>query len=238
MSEWKARRFWTSAEVVPTGDGYGVALDGRPVRTPAKAELRLPSRGLAEAVAAEWEAQEDVIDPTVMHVTRAANAALDKVAPQRAEVVAMLAEYGDTDLVCYRADAPEGLVERQTTAWDPLLDWAEERFGARLISVQGVMHAAQPPAALDRLAAPLQEMSVFELTAMHDLVSLSGSLVIGLAAAEGAWPAGTLWEHSRIDERWQQEFWGVDSEAEAMAEERRRAFLRARRFLEMLGAGH
>lgn len=233
-SEWKARRFWKAAEVQPVEGGFGVTLDGRPVRTPQKAPLTLPTRRAAEAVAAEWDAQEGVINPLSMPVTRAANAAVDKVAPQRDEVVAMLAAYGETDLICYRAAGPEALVERQAEAWDALIDWAEARFGARLIPVEGLIPAPQSARALDRLAAPLREMTEFQLTGMHDLVSLSGSLVIGLAAVEEAFAAETLWRHSRIDETWQEEQWGIDAEAAEMAETRRKSFLAALDFYRLV----
>jgi chaperone required for assembly of F1-ATPase len=164
-----------------------------------------------------------------MPVTRAANAALDKVAPQREAVVAELAAFGASDLLCYRAGAPEGLVARQDAAWDPLLDWAEGAHGARLRVTTGVMPVAQDPGALDRLAAPLRSADAFALTALSDLVALSGSLVIGLAAVSPDWEAEDLWERSRIDEAWQEEVWGRDDEAAEVAALKRRDFLAAGR---------
>ena len=140
MTEWKARRFWKSVTVEPLDEGFGIRLDDRPVRTPGKLALRVPTRALAQEIAEEWELQDGVIDPLSMPFTRAANSAVEKVAPQRAEVAAMLAGYGDSDLLCYRAAAPDELVARQAAAWDPLLDWAKTRHGARLIPVQGVMY--------------------------------------------------------------------------------------------------
>ena len=234
MTEWKARRFWKDAAVVPGEDGFGVHLDARPLRTPGKAVLSLPTQRAAEAVAAEWQAQGDVIDPRSMPVTRAANAAIDKVIVQQAEVTAMLAAYGETDLLCYRAASPEALAARQALAWDPLLDWAEQRFGARLIVARGVMHVAQPEEALDRLAKPLSDMSAFELTGLHDLVALSGSLVIALAVVEDHLPVQDLWHRSRIDEAWQEEHWGFDAEAAELAESRRIAFERALTFFRLV----
>lgn len=230
MSEWKTRRFWTSATVSDLGEGFGVELDGRPVRTPGKLPLLLPTRALAEALAAEWDAQEGLIDPRAMPLTRAANSAIERVATQRAAVIEALAEYGDTDLVCYRAETPDALVLRQSRAWDPLLHWAQATYGARLIAVAGVVHRAQPPAALQRLKAPLHGMSDFQLTGFHDLVGLSGSLVIALAAAEGAFEAEDLWTRSRIDENWQRDQWGPDEDADNIAEGKRRGFLSALRF--------
>lgn len=230
MSEWKAKRFWKQAGVVESGKGFGVELDGRPVHTPGKHPLVLPTRAMAEALAAEWDAQQGYIDPRAMPLTRAANSAIERVAPQRAAVIAALAEYGDTDVTCYRAETPEGLVQRQSRAWDPLLDWAHAAYGARLITVAGVVHRPQPPATLRRLTAPLQDMSDFQLTGFHDLVGLSGSLVIALAASEGAFEPEDLWARSRIDEDWQREKWGSDEEADRVAGDKCRGFLSALRF--------
>lgn len=230
MSEWKAKRFWKEAAVVEDEGGYGIRLDGRPVRTPAKAAMIVPTRPLAEAVAAEWDAQEDLIQPGTMPVTRSANAAIDKVRHQYAEVADMLAGYADTDLLCYRADSPDSLVRRQAEAWDPLLDWAEARYGARLVPVAGVMHRPQEAGALAQFSAQVHAMDNFILTAFHDLVGLSGSLVIGLAALEEARPAEDLWELSRLDERWQEDQWGIDEEARAVEAVKRAEFLHAKRF--------
>ena len=151
MSAWKAKRFWKTAEIRPEAGGYGVYLDTRPVKTPAKAPLVLPSEGFAEAVRAEWEAVDEQIDPTRMPFTRTANAAIDKVSVQQAEVADMIADYGGTDLLCYRAEAPEALRQRQNAGWDPLLDWADETFGARLAVTSGVMHLSQDAAAMQAL---------------------------------------------------------------------------------------
>lgn len=229
MREWAPRRFWREVEVVPEGEGHAIRLDGRPLRTPAKAALRVPARALAEAVAAEWRAVGEEVDPLAMPATRAANAAIDKVAPQRGAVVAELAGFGASDLLCYRAEAPEGLVARQAEAWDPLLGWAEAAHGARLRVATGVMPVAQDAGALDRLAAPLARADAFALTALSDLVSLSGSLVIGLAAVSGDWEPDDLWARSRVDEAWQEEVWGRDEEAAEAAARRRRDFLGAAR---------
>jgi len=236
MSEWKARRFWKTASVAESGEGFGVLLDGRPVRTPAKAPLTLPTRAMAEAVATEWDAQEDEVRTDTMPVTRAANAAIDKVTVQHAEVAAMVAAYGDSDLLCYRAEAPQELRTRQAAAWDPLLDWAADTFGARLVPVTGVMHMPQNPDALRRLSRPVHGMGPFELTAVHDLVGLSGSLVLGLAAIRGVEDIGTLWRLSRIDETWQEERWGVDGEARARAERKEMDFRAARFFHDLAQA--
>ncbi|MEL7115402.1 MAG: ATP12 family protein [Pseudomonadota bacterium] len=224
---WVPKRFWTAATAEAVAGGFSVRLDGRSVKTPAKSDFILPTLAMAEAAAAEWQAQDEVIDPATMPVTRSANAAIDKVAVQFDEVAKMLADYGDADLTCYRAAGPSGLVARQSAAWDPLLNWAADTYGARLLPVEGVMYAAQDPEALANLAQPLAAMTPFELTAMHDLVSLSGSLVIGLAAAAHLQPIDALWKTSRIDEDWQIEQWGEDEEASAHAQLKHKAFVHA-----------
>ncbi len=233
MSGWTARKFWTDVAVTAEEGGHAIRLDGRPVRSPAKAHLVLPTRALAEAIAEEWRAQGEVIRPEAMPMTRTANSALDKVAPRMAEVVDHLTDYGATDLLCYRADAPETLAQRQAEAWDPWLDWAAERFGGRLDVTEGVIPVPQPPAALAALRAPLLVMSPFELAAVHDLVTLPGSLVLGLAVADGAGDAVHLWDLSRLDETFQAELWGWDEEADRVAALKRQAFLDAARFRDL-----
>ena len=148
MSGWAMKRFWSEARIEEAEGGWQVQLDARPIKTPAKAPLVVPTAAFAQAIAAEWDAQDDVIDPNTMPVTRSANAAIDKVRIQHAEVADMLAAYVDSDLLCYRADTPEGLVARQSAQWDPMLDWAEEALDARLEVRVGVMHAPQDPGAL------------------------------------------------------------------------------------------
>lgn len=236
MSEWKAKRFWKESRIVAAQAGFAVELDGRPIKTPTKQPLILPTEAMAQAVAAEWDAQEGEIKPQTMPATRTANAAIDKVVPQQAEVADMLAAYGDADLLCYRAESPEALAERQRSQWDPLLDWAAEALGARLAPRAGVMHAPQDPSALAVLRERTHALGPFELAAFHDLVSLSGSLVIGFAAAEGHREAEELWQISRLDELWQAEQWGADEEAEAQAAIKRAAFLHADRMFTLCHA--
>ena len=233
MSTWVAKRFWKEASVVETDGGWTVQLDGRGVRTPAKAPLVVPTRAMAQAIAAEWDAQEDKVDPTTMPVTRSANAAIDKVSHQFDEVAEMLAAYGDSDLLCYRATSPQGLIDRQAARWDPLLDWAADHLGARLTPVSGVIHAPQDARALANLAKRVSTFTPFELTAFHDLVSISGSLVLGFAATEGHMDAPALWDLSRLDEAWQEEQWGEDDEATAQAALKKQAFEHAMTFFAM-----
>ncbi len=232
MSEWKQKRFWGEARAVEVQGGWTVHLDGRAVKTPAKAGLVVPTPSLAKAIAAEWDAQEDVVDPTAMPFTRSANAAIDKVAVQHAEVADMLAAYGDADLLCYRADGPDELVERQAAIWDPYLEWAKEVLGARLKPRVGLMHESQDEAALARLSELTHQHSAFELAAFHDLVSLSGSLVLGFAAAKDMDSAPNIWAASRLDEHWQIEQWGEDEEAQELEKLKKTAFFHAKAFFD------
>lgn len=233
MSDWKPKRFWTESVVVATDGGHTVELDGRRVKTPAKAALILPTHAMAQAVAAEWDAQETEVDPTTMPFTRSANAAIDKVQIQHAEVADMLADYGDSDLLCYRAAYPEALQQRQAAQWDPALDWAAEVLNARLVPVAGVLHQPQPAEALQTLREQVHGLDAFQLAAFHDLVSLSGSLILGFAAARGWRSAYEIWEISRLDENWQVEQWGHDDEAHTVAETKKAAFLHAKRFFDL-----
>ncbi|MEP2715552.1 ATP12 family protein [Pseudophaeobacter sp.] len=233
MSDWKQKRFWKEATAVESGGGFTVQLDGRGVKTPAKAPLTLPSRAMAEAIAAEWDAQVEGVNPESMPFTRSANAAIDKVANQHAEVADMLADYGDSDLLCYRADTPQELVARQAAQWDPALDWAEQTFGARLEPRQGLQHRSQESAALAVLRQAVHALNNFQLAAFHDLVSMSGSLVLGFATAQNWRTADDIWQISRLDETWQEEQWGVDDEAKATAELKREAFFHAKNFYDI-----
>lgn len=235
MSVWAPKRFWKEAKVAEVEGGVTVVLDGRPVRTPAKAPLVLPSRALAEVVAAEWDAQQDEIRPETMPLTRMANSAIDKVMVQREEVADLLAAYGETDLLCYRAEGPDALTQRQQQAWDPLLDWADEALGARLTPVTGVIPAPQDPAALAALSERVHGFDAFQLAAFHDLVSLSGSLILAFFATEAIEDAETIWALSRIDEAWQAEQWGEDEEAAEHTALKKQAFLDAMLFFSLLG---
>lgn len=233
MSEWKAKRFWKTAKVAETEQGFTVHLDGRPVKTPAKAPLVVPTRAMADAIAQEWDSQDGDIAPYTMPVTRAANAAIDKVTHQHAEVAQMIAGYGDTDLICYRADSPAELVARQAEAWDPLLDWAADALDARLKPVTGIMYSPQDPKALAALAQRVHQMDAYSLTAFHDLVGMSGSLIIGFAALHDLHDIQALWRLSRIDEIWQAELWGVDEEAQEQAAKKESEFLAAKIFYDL-----
>lgn len=238
MSEWAApRRFWTRAEAVAAPGGWTVRLDARAVMTPTKNPLVTPHRAVAEACAAEWAAQGERIDPGAMPVTRALNSAIDRVAPQFAIVAASVAAYGESDLLCYRAPGPEALAARQAAAWDPWLAWARARWGAALICAAGVIPVAQPAGSVAALAQVVAARDPLSLTALHDLVALSGSLVLGLAVDEGALDAGEAWALSRVDEVWQAEQWGEDAEAAQAAALKAQAFAEAARLAALLRAG-
>ncbi|MDJ1006754.1 MAG: ATP12 family protein [Paracoccaceae bacterium] len=230
MTGWAPRRFWSAVRVGQEAAGWAVLLDERPIKTPGRASLLSPTEALAAAVAAEWEAQTEEIRPETMPFTRALNSAIDKVAPDPGPVADMLAGYAETDLLCYRATHPEELIERQDAAWDPYLDWAAEAYGARLEPVFGVMPAAQDAAALDLLRRAVHRLDPHALTALHEVVTLTGSLVLGLAGLEGRVEPGDLWRDARIDELWQAEQWGADAEAEAAAAAREAAVKQALRF--------
>ncbi len=233
MSGWTAKRFWKEVRVTGAEGGFGVHLDARPVKTPGKAPLILPTRAMAGAVADEWRAVEKLVDPRRMPVTRAANSAIDKVAVQFGEVADLVAAYGGSDLLCYRADSDERLARAQGAVWDPLLDWAARRHGARLVVTRGVVPVVQPEAALQALADRVTSCTPFQLTALHDLVSLTGSLVLGLAATTGEFEVEALWTLSRFDEDWQAEQWGRDEDASVIAEYKRNDFLSACHFWQL-----
>jgi len=227
MSEWAPKRFWTDVTVGEATEGFAVQLDGKRVKTPAKRALVLPTRHVAEQVAAEWLAVEDRITPETMPWTRSANAALDKVAAQRDEVTAHLIGYAASDLLCYRAADPASLVELQNRTWDPILAWCQSRYDVQLVTTSGVMPVTQPEGGLERLKRVMEPMNMFHVTAFHDLVTLSGSYVLALVAIEQAWPINEVWDASRLDEDWQAEQWGVDAEASEAADIKRAAFLHA-----------
>lgn len=233
MSEWKSKRFWTAASAVPIEGGYGVQLDGRDVRTPAKNILVLPCLPIAQAIAEEWQAQKTHVDPGTMPLTRLANSAQEKVARQHQAVADFLVEYGGSDLLCYRAHEPEGLVARQAETWDPILDWAEATHGIPLARQSGVMPAAQPDASLARMTKLTRALDPFALTAFHELVTLSGSWVLGFAALEGAQPHESLWAAAVLDDVWQEETWGADDEAVAARARKRAEFDTGLKFFHM-----
>jgi chaperone required for assembly of F1-ATPase len=224
------KRFYRTVTVA---DG-AILLDGRPVRTPARAPLTLPYPALAGAVAEEWRAQDETIDPRSMPLTGLANAAIDRVTPDPAKFIAPLAAYAETDLLCYRADAPDDLIAAQAAAWDPLLDWARTRYDVHFEITAGILHVPQPPATVARLSDALAARAPFALTPMSPLVTISGSLVASLALAEGVIGADEAFSVTHLDELWQAEKWGEDYLALETREARRGDFLAAAHFLKLL----
>jgi chaperone required for assembly of F1-ATPase len=204
------------------------------VKTPAKNPLLAPSEALAQAIVAEWKAQGEKIDPRTMPITGLANAAIDRVAPDQAAFASALAAYGETDLLCYRAEGPSSLIARQREQWDPLLAWARRRFDVDFEIVEGIIHRAQPARTLEQLAKASAARDAFQLAALSPVVTISGSLVIALALAEGAIDLDTAWAASSLDEIWQAEQWGEDAEAAERMENRRRDFAAAYLFLQLL----
>ncbi|MGI9390011.1 MAG: ATP12 family chaperone protein [Boseongicola sp.] len=231
MNDWVQKRFWQNADIVADGDQFAVVLDGRPIRTPSKRQLVLPTELMARKIAAEWDEQFEKIDPTTMPWTRSANSALDKVPVQRDEVEAHLKAYAETDLLSYRAIDPAELVDRQATGWDPLITWIEAEFDVRIALARGVMPVKQDLAHISRLARLMTPMTHFELTGFHDLVTLSGSYYLALAVAKNEVDSEQAWALSRIDEDWQIERWGVDEEAAKEATLKKVAFFHASDFL-------
>ena len=203
------RRFYREAGVEEEEDGFRVVLDGRPVRTPARRFLAAPSRALADALAAEWNAQGESIDPATMSLTRLANSIIDGVANAPAPVAAEIEKYLGSDLLFYRADGPQGLLERQARHWDPLIAWARESLGACFILAQGLVHAAQPQAAVAaaREAIPGDP---WRLGAAHVITTLTGSALIALALLRGRLTADEAWDAAHVDEDWNMEQWGRD----------------------------
>ena len=228
------KRFWKAATVTREGEGWSIALDGKPVRTPGRELLTVPSEALAAAIADEWNGVGESVEPQAMPLTGLANAAIDRVAPDPEQFARSLARYGESDLACYRAEAPPGLAARQEQAWDSLLAWARRRFDVDFRTTCGIVHVEQPEATVRRLAHSVAAYDPFRLAALSPMVTLGGSLVTALAVAEGAIGAGDAWDAVTIDDRWQLEQWGADAEAEAALEARRRDFLAAARFLELL----
>lgn len=228
------KRFWREARVEEAPGGYAVRLDARPLSTPAKAPLVVPTRPLAEAVAAEWDRQQGEVRPADLPLTRSANSAIDRVAPQWPEVVAAIAAYGETDLLCYRAPHPDGLAKLQADLWDPLLDWADQALDAQLRTGTGVMHVMQPARATGALGRAVAAHDAWALTALHELVTLSGSLVLGLAVSHRRLAGREAWRLSRVDEDWQIAEWGEDAEAAAAAARSEAEFHAAERLLHLL----
>jgi chaperone required for assembly of F1-ATPase len=228
------KRFWKEVTVQFAAGGFGIALDGRPVKTPARAELVVKSEPLADAIANEWRTCGEEVDPRAMPLTGLANAAIDRISPDPQAFAKGLIDYTAGDLLCYRAEGPPALVERQNLLWNPLLEWAQRRFDVDFVRTDGIMHVDQPAATVDRLSHEVLVQGPFRLAGLSPMVTIGGSLVSALAVLDDAVSPTSAWEAVSVDDRWQIEQWGADSEAVASLDYRERDFLVAARFLSLL----
>lgn len=235
MLKTGAKRFYKDVEVRADAGGFAVLLDGRAMKTPAGATMVAPTQALADAIAAEWRGQGDTLKPEAMVLTKALNTALDRIAANRAAIVEDLVKYAGTDLLCYRAESPADLVRRQREAWDRWLDWAGERFGARLTVATGVGHVAQNAEALARLSAAIDAHDSHRLIVLHTGVTITGSAVLGLAFAAGEVSADDALAVAEVDAAYQAELWGRDVEAEKARAHRLADLKAAEAYLKLLG---
>ena len=230
-----AKRFYKTVDVIAVEEGKGakVTLDGREIKTPAKAPLILPTKSLAEAIAEEWDRQKEVINPHSMGIMQLASTAIDRVEPQKEAVVGEVARYSESDLLCYWADHPAALVERQAAAWQPILDWAAQTYDAKLKVTSGIVHVSQPKETLDTLRAVFARYDPFELTAVHTATAAMGSVLLALALEAGRLDADAAYAASTLDEKFQEEQWGEDAEATARAQLLQEDIRSVGRFLEL-----
>ncbi|TZG26319.1 ATP12 family chaperone protein [Sphingomonas montanisoli] len=228
------KRFYADVTTAPADGGHAILLDGRSVKTPKRAALIAPTPMLANAIAAEWEAQAETLDPRTMPLTGIANAAIDQVLANPAPFAAIVAVYGETELLCYRADSPAELVARQAATWDPLLGWARERYDIGFTLVTGIMHQPQPAETVARLAQAVSALDPFRLAALQPIVTIGGSLVVALALLEDHIDPVEAFDTTHLDELWQVEQWGEDVLAAQARDARRHDFAAAARFLTLL----
>jgi chaperone required for assembly of F1-ATPase len=224
------KRFWKEVTVADRA----ILLDGKPVRTPGRLPLTLPTNALAQAVADEWRAVGTDIKPHEMPLTGLSNAAIERIAPDTEAYAAGLAVYGETDLLCYRADEPPPLVERQAAVWDPLLEWARKRYDIAFTVTAGVIHRPQPEETVARLATAVAARDAFELAALSPIVTIGGSLVVALMVAEGAVEPDAAFDACHLDELWQAELWGEEWMAADMRAAHRADFVVGARLLTLL----
>jgi chaperone required for assembly of F1-ATPase len=227
------KRFYATTGVIEENGGFTVALDGKPVRTPAKRPLAAPVRALAEAMAAEWDAQRDEIDPMTMPLTRLAHSVIDGVADNAPAVADDIAKYFGSDLLFYRAGFPDALVARQGEHWDPVLRWAADDHGAHFILTEGVMHVRQPDAAVAAMRA-LLPADAWRLAALHVITTITGSALLAAALKESARTPEQVWAAAHVDEDWNAEKWGADEEVVARRAVRQRDFEAAVQVLKAL----
>jgi len=231
------KRFYKAVSIAPVEDGFAVRLDGKPVRTPGKALLALPTEKAASLVAEEFAAQGETINPVTMPVLRLVNTAIDGVASDPQAVLEDILRFASSDLLCYRADAPQGLVDRQNQHWDPLIDWARGTLGARFNLAEGIIHVEQPRESIAVLGIHLaQRAEPLRLAAIHVMTSLTGSALLALAVDYGALDGEAAWAAGHVDEDWQVEHWGQDAEAVSRRAARKRDMMAAVSLLDALKA--
>jgi chaperone required for assembly of F1-ATPase len=206
------KRFYRETRAVSADAGFAIALDGKPVQTPARKKLVVPTRALAEAIAAEWHGQGETVSPQALPLTRLASTAIDRVAPRRGDVIAEIVKYASTDLLCYRASEPPDLVARQHEIWLPLLDWAEARYDAPLAVTNGITPIPQAPAPLTALERAVAAYDAMTLVALHLAASACGSIILGLALLEERLAPAEAFAAAQLDESFQIERWGEDPE--------------------------
>ena len=229
------RRFYEKAEAAPAEGGHTVLLDGKSVKTPSRRQLVVPNEALARAMAEEWDAQREEIDPRTMWLTKLANTALDLVEPRQEAVTEEVVKYGGSDLTCYRAEYPEGLVALQAAHWDPVLNWAREELGVQLVTTTGLIQVAQDEASLERLRRSVSELDAFRMAALHNATTLTGSALIALAMVHGRMDAEAAHQAAHVEETWQAELCGEDEEERIRLETRRSEIVDTARFLALLG---
>lgn len=228
------KKFWKIAAVAPMEGGFTVTLDGRPLRTPARNALILPNEAMAAAIAAEWDAQEEEVEPATMPITGLANASIDLAAPKAAEFAAPIAEYAVSDLLCYRDARDPILQEEQAAAWNPILNWAEQHFGVEFTITKGVLPVDQPAETIKALQSATMALPAEKLAPLAPLVTISGSLVSALAVIHQAFDAEQIWQAVALDDLYQEKRWGEDGEAKKMLNRRHSDWQNAVRYLNLL----
>ncbi|MEM8688115.1 MAG: ATP12 family protein [Pseudomonadota bacterium] len=229
-----AKRFYKNVELVEDVGGYSLALDGRPVKTPLKRPLTMPTKALADRVAGEWEAQEEHINPANMLLTKLCNTALDRVGEGRARIVDEIVDYANSDLLCYRAEGPVELVARQSKQWDPVIDWAAEALGARFSPTAGIVHQHQSEVCLGAFRLFVDGLDDFTVAGFHNVMTLTGSAILAAAAKAQHLPGDQIWSLAHLDEDWQIEQWGEDAEEQSRRKGRQEEFVAMLEFLSLL----
>ncbi len=231
----RMKKFYKKATVKGKTAPFAIALDGKMMKTPLMEMLEIPTRALAREIAREWNAQEKFVDLNNMHLTKYANIAVDGVAPRKEAIVDEIVAYASSDLLCYRADTPQGLVDRQSAAWDPVLKWAEDTHKLNFICVAGVIYASQPAPTLAAAHNLLMQKDTHSLTGIHNLTTLLGSALLAMAVVEGAMTQDDCWNAAHLDEDWNIEQWGTDDDALKRRETRRAEFDGILRFCRLAG---